>query len=314
MSPGQLHQHQPVLLDEALEAMKIRSDGCYVDGTFGRGGHSSAILMRLGAAGRLYALDKDPEAVTHAREMLASDSRFHIAHASFAELEAIATQNQLTGRVDGLLLDLGVSSPQLDDFSRGFSFQQDGPLDMRMDTKKGMTAAQWLATAEESTIARVLKEYGEERFAWRIARAIVAARVEESIDTTGKLAELIVAANPSREKHKHPATRSFQAIRIYINSELEELRSCLQQSVRVLATGARLVVISFHSLEDRIVKRFLRELAHGEIVPKGVPVRQSDLKPALLSIVGKVIKPSAAEISINPRARSAVMRVAEMAR
>ena len=304
--------HKTVLLDEAVEAMNIQPDGCYIDGTFGRGGHSAAILQRLGPQGRLLALDRDPQAVRHAHAQFAEEQRFSIYQRAISELQQVTDEAGLTGRVAGLLLDLGVSSPQLDDATRGFSFQHDGPLDMRMDTTRGQSAADWLATADESEIALVLKEYGEERFARRIARAIVAERQLKPILTTGQLAALISKANPSKERKKHPATRSFQAIRIYINRELDELQACLRQSLKVLAGGARLVVISFHSLEDRIVKRFMKDLASPEKLPKGLPVPESERKPGILKLVGKAVKPSAAEIEENPRARSAVMRIAEV--
>ena len=292
--------------------MNIQPDGCYIDGTFGRGGHSAAILQKLGENGRLLALDKDPQALRYGQQQFSSDPRFNLVQSSFADLQRVAVQQGVLGKVNGLLLDLGVSSPQLDDASRGFSFQQDGPLDMRMDTSQGQSAADWLSVAKEDEIASVLRTYGEERFARRIARAIVNQRAEQPIVTTGQLAALISKANPSRERNKHPATRSFQAIRIYINRELEDLQSCLQQSLQVLAAGARLVVISFHSLEDRIVKRFMKELARPEVIPRGLPVPESARKPGLLELVGKAVKPSAGEIQDNPRARSAIMRVAEV--
>ena len=292
--------------------MNIQPNGCYIDGTFGRGGHSTAILQRLGDEGRLLALDKDPQAVRHGQQQFSGDQRFCLYQRSFADLRQVADQEGVSGRVNGLLLDLGVSSPQIDDASRGFSFQQDGPLDMRMDSSRGQSAADWLSVAKEEEIASVLREYGEERFSRRIARAIVARRAETPIMTTGQLAALISAASPSRERNKHPATRSFQAIRIYINRELEDLQVCLQQSLEVLAAGARLVVISFHSLEDRIVKRFMKELARPERLPRGLPVQESARKPGILKLVGKAVKPSASEIAENPRARSAIMRVAEV--
>lgn len=307
---GAPRDHVPVLFEEALEALAISPSGIYMDGTFGRGGHSGAIMQRLGGDGRLLAIDKDPEAVAHAEQVFSEDKRFSIKHGSFAMLEQLAQQSGVAGNVNGLLLDLGVSSPQLDDPARGFSFLRDGPLDMRMDTSSGMSAAQWLATAEGKDIALVLKEYGDERFARRIARAIVDVRQEQPIVTTGQLAAIIEQASPTREREKHPATRSFQAIRIYINRELDDLRQCLDQSLRVLAPGGRLVVVSFHSLEDRIVKRFIRECERGDDFPVGLPVTQEQLQPKLRA-VGKAIYPSADEIEANPRARSAVLRVAE---
>lgn len=303
-------RHLPVLFQEALDALNIRPSGLYVDGTFGRGGHSGAILQALGADGRLLAIDKDPEAVRHARELFDKEIRFEIRQGSFAELERIGREAGIDGRVDGLLLDLGVSSPQLDQAERGFSFLHDGPLDMRMDNSSGISAAEWLEQAGADEMADIFKRYGEERYARRIARAIVEARKSAPITTTGRLAEIISAAHPAWEKGRHPATRCFQAIRIHVNRELEDLKSCLQQSLQVLAPGGRLVVISFHSLEDRIVKRFMRDQARGDAIPAGIPVTEAQ-RNSRLRLVGKVQKPSAAEIRLNPRARSAVLRVAE---
>jgi 16S rRNA (cytosine1402-N4)-methyltransferase len=302
--------HRPVLLEEALVALNLKPEGVYVDATFGRGGHSAAILQRLGPQGRLLAIDKDPHAIAVAHERFAAEPRFSIFHGSFAEIGAAVDAAGVRGQVDGLLLDLGVSSPQLDDASRGFSFMRDGPLDMRMDTTRGLSAAQWLAQAGEGEIARVLKELGEERFAKRIARAIVTARIETPIETTGQLAELIKTAIPRWEPDKHPATRSFQAIRIFINHELDDLRECLDQVIDVLAVGGRLAVISFHSLEDRIVKRFMRDEARGDDFPVDLPVTVDQLQPTL-KVVGKAVRPSPDEVDENPRARSAVLRVAE---
>jgi 16S rRNA (cytosine1402-N4)-methyltransferase len=302
--------HASVLLDECIDGLAIRADGIYMDGTFGRGGHSAAILAKLGPEGRLYAVDKDAAAVTFGRERFSGDARFHIAQRSFAELLDYAKEEGVAGRIDGLLLDLGVSSPQLDEAERGFSFMQDGPLDMRMNRDAGQSAAEWLAEADEADIARVLKDYGEERFAKRIARAIVNTRAESPLTTTAQLAALIAQASPRTEKHKHPATRSFQAIRIFINRELEDLQLLLGQALELLAIGARLVIISFHSLEDRIVKRFMQDAARGEQFPKGLPVPDSARNPKL-KLIGKAIKPSSAEIDANPRARSAVLRIAE---
>ena len=304
------HSHQSVLLDEALEALSVCGSGFYVDGTFGRGGHSRAILQALGPEGVLLAIDRDPAAVDFGRQNFAHDERFLIEQGAFSMLEQLADRHGLIGRVNGILLDLGVSSPQLDMPERGFSFLRDGPLDMRMDTTAGQSAAEWLAVAEEREIAQVLKTYGEERFAKRIARAIVEAGREGPIVTTVQLAEVIAGANPVKEPGRHPATRSFQAIRIFINRELDELVMCLDQSLRVLAPGGRLAVISFHSLEDRIVKRFIRDNARGEVFPRGVPVTQDQIK-ARLRPVGKAIHPSAQEVQGNPRARSAVLRAAE---
>ena len=302
--------HHSVLLQPTVEALRIAPSGIYMDGTFGRGGHSRSILAALGERGRLIAIDRDPEAVAYGQAHFAGDSRFSIVHGSFAMLAEVAQNAGVMGRVDGVLLDLGVSSPQLDRAERGFSFGKPGPLDMRMDTSQGTSAADWLARAEVGEIATVLREYGEERHAKRIARAIVAAREESPISTTDRLAEVVSRANPSWEKHKHPATRSFQAIRIHINGELEAIKACPSQVVDVLALGGRLAVISFHSLEDRLVKRFMRDQAKGDDFPPGLPVRQDQLRPRL-RLVGKPIHPDAVEIEANPRARSAVLRVAE---
>lgn len=304
------YRHEPVLLEEAIAALRIRQDGVYIDGTYGRGGHSGAILERLGPHGRLLALDKDPQAVQHAREAKGRDGRFDVVQGSYAMLERQAQVWGVVGRVDGILLDLGVSSPQLEDAARGFSFRLEGPLDMRMDPTTGVSAAEWLGSAAERDIAAVLKTYGEERFAKRIAHAIAQARMQGPIVTTRRLAEIVAAAHPRWEPGKDPATRSFQAIRIYINRELEDLEAVLPQAIRVLAPGGRLVVISFHSLEDRIVKRFMQEQARGDRYPRHLPVRAAELAPALY-LVGKAIAPGAAELARNPRARSAVMRVAE---
>ena len=304
-------EHRPVLFDEALEALAVKPAGVYMDGTFGRGGHSGALLAALGPAGRLIAVDKDPEAVAWALKRFGDDPRFTVEQGSFAGLLLLAKRHGLAGRVDGILLDLGVSSPQLDQAGRGFSFQQDGPLDMRMDNSSGMSAREWLARAEEREIADVLKRFGEERFARRIARRLVEAREAGSPPkTTRQLAELVAAAVPTREKGKHPATRSFQAIRIFINRELEELAECLDGMEALLAPGGRLVVISFHSLEDRIVKRFIREMERGDRFPPGVPVTEAQRNPKMRA-VGKPRYPSEAELAENPRARSAVLRVAE---
>lgn len=308
-APGS-HAHTSVLLDECIEGLGIRGDGIYMDGTFGRGGHSAAILAALGPEGRLYAVDKDAAAVAFGEERFAGDARFHIAQRSFAELLDYAKEQGVAGKVDGLLLDLGVSSPQLDDAGRGFSFMQDGPLDMRMNRDAGQSAAEWLAEASAADITRVLKEYGEERFAKRIAHAIVTTRDEQPITTTAQLAALIAKASPVHDRHKHPATRSFQAIRIFINRELEDLQVLLDDALELLAAGARLVIISFHSLEDRIVKRFMADAARGEQFPKGLPVPDSARNPKL-KLIGKAIRASEAEVAANPRARSAVLRIAE---
>lgn len=303
-------EHQPVMLQPVLDALDVQADGIYIDGTFGRGGHAAAILERLGPAGRLYALDRDPEAVAEGRRRFTGDARFAIFHESFEMLKHVGERCGIDGRVNGILLDLGVSSPQLDDPGRGFSFQQDGPLDMRMDNSRGESAAEWLAHADEAEIADVLWRYGEERHARRIARRIVSRRDTDPVDTTGRLAELIREASPPTERHKNPATRSFQAIRIFINCELDALTAALQQSVGLLARGGRLVIISFHSLEDRIVKRFMREQAAGKALPRGLPVRDGHAGRTM-RLIGKAAKPSAAETDLNPRARSAVLRVAE---
>lgn len=304
------YTHQPVLLAEVLAGLSIIPDGVYVDGTFGRGGHAGAILAELGPRGRLVAMDRDPEAVQSAEQQFGADPRFEIEQGAFTMLSDMVARRQLQGRVNGLLLDLGVSSPQLDDASRGFSFSADGPLDMRMDPSSGMSAAEWLETASESDISRVLKIYGEERFARRIARAIVAVRHTDPLQTTRQLADLIVEAVPVREKNKHPATRSFQAIRIYINSELDEVTAVLAQVPGVLAPHGRMAVISFHSLEDRIVKRFIRDEYRGEQPPPEFPLAGMDYVPRMKP-VGKAIRAGEVEVSNNPRARSAVLRVAE---
>ena len=299
--------HQTVLLREAVDALAMRPDGVYVDATFGRGGHSRLILERLGPGGRLVALDKDPQAIEVATRI--SDARFSAVHASFAELAGVLERLGLEG-VDGVLLDLGVSSPQLDDAGRGFSFRRDGPLDMRMDTSRGQTAAQWLETAGESEIREVIRDYGEERFAKQIAKAIVAARQREPVVTTGQLADIVGAAVRTREKGKDPATRTFQAVRIYLNQELAHLSLALPQILELLTPPGRLAVISFHSLEDRIVKHFMRDAAHAD-VPIRLPLRERELPQPRLRLVGKALRPSAQEIAANPRARSATLRVAE---
>ena len=301
--------HQTVLLREAVDALVTDPAGFYVDGTFGRGGHSAEILARLAPEGRLLALDRDPVAVAVGRERFAGDPRFEIAQGPFSELGVRVQERGLQGRVCGILLDIGVSSPQLDEAERGFSFLRDGPLDMRMDPTRGESAAQWLARASEEEIARVLKEYGEERFARRIARAIVLRRAEQPFERTLDLAKVVSDANPAWEKGKNPATRPFQAIRIHVNDELGELARALERSVEVLAPGGRLAVISFHSLEDRMVKRFIRDHERGPVLPRHLPVPASALAPKLRG-VGKAIQPGAEEIEENPRARSAVLRVA----
>ena len=308
-------EHKPVMLHESVDAMVIDEAGLYIDGTFGRGGHSREILSRLNDQGRLLGFDKDPEAIRVGEQLAAEDSRFHIVHGSFATmltaLDTVSSQagTQWRGNVSGILLDLGVSSPQLDDASRGFSFMQDGPLDMRMNNREGESAAQWLARAEANEIAFVLKEYGEERFARKIANAIVAARESQPLTTTRQLADLIEKNIPKKEKHKHPATRAFQGIRIFINGELDDLTQALQDSLEALKTGGRLAVISFHSLEDRLAKRFMQQQAKGD-APRGLPLRESEINRRL-KLVGKARKASADEVAVNVRSRSAVLRVAE---
>ncbi len=303
--------HLPVMLQEVMAALHIHAAGIYVDATFGRGGHTAAILQRLDLGGRLIAIDKDPQAVEVARERSARDRHFTVFQGSFAMLEYFAEIEAVSGKVNGILFDLGVSSPQLDTAERGFSFLREGPLDMRMDTTQGESAAVWLARAAETDIAHALKIYGEERFAKRIARAIIRARQAAPITTTLQLAEIVAAANPAWERDKHPATRTFQAIRIHINRELQDLEQSLRQALKVLTPGGRLVVISFHSLEDRIVKRFMRDEARGgsDILP-GMPVPATAFKPTM-RVVGKPLFPSDAELAANPRARSAVLRAAE---
>ncbi|MGA8048998.1 MAG: 16S rRNA (cytosine(1402)-N(4))-methyltransferase RsmH [Burkholderiales bacterium] len=299
--------HRAVLTSEVLDALALRADGIYVDGTFGRGGHSRAILERLGPAGRLIAIDRDPEAVTAARSI--ADHRLRVLHARIGELAAVLDAEGVA-LVQGMLFDLGVSSPQLEDPARGFSFRADGPLDMRMDTSRGETAAQWLARASEREIREAIGDYGEERFAKQIAKAVVAAREREPIVGTKQLADIVGAAVRTREPGQDPATRTFQAIRILVNRELQEVSLMLPQALARLAPGGRLAVISFHSLEDRIVKRFMRAASRAEL-PRELPIRASELPQMPLSIVGRAIRASAAEIAANPRARSATLRVAE---
>lgn len=304
-------KHTTVLLDEAVNGLNLKSDGIYIDGTFGRGGHSRLILSQLGEQGRLYAIDRDPQAIAAAAAI--SDPRFSIIHGPFSALAQYMEERGLTGKIDGILLDLGVSSPQLDDAERGFSFMRDGPLDMRMDPSRGLSAAEWLLQAEESDIAFVLKAFGEERFAKRIARAIVERNREQPMTRTKELADVIYAATPVKDKFKHPATRSFQAIRIWVNSELEEIEQALKGALVALAPGGRLSVISFHSLEDRIVKRFMREQSRGPQVPAGLPMTEAQLQKLggrQLKALGKMM-PGEAEVAENPRARSSVLRIAE---
>ncbi len=303
------YEHKPVLLSESIEALNIDPTGTYIDGTFGRGGHSQAILEQLGEAGRLIAFDKDPLAIATAEKQYADEPRFRIYHGSFAELEEYLSAQELCGKIDGILLDLGVSSPQLDDPQRGFSFQKSGPLDMRMNDQQGMSAAQWINKAKEAEIASVLFEYGEERYSRRIAKAIVLARENEPLNDTRQLADIIKQAHPRWEKKKHPATRSFQGIRIFINNELGDLDECLTQSYHCLAKNGRLAVISFHSLEDRKVKRFFRLMAEGEKLPPDLPIVEAAINRKM-KLVGKKLVAGKQELSDNPRARSAVLRLA----
>ncbi|MBT9522237.1 MAG: 16S rRNA (cytosine(1402)-N(4))-methyltransferase RsmH [Dechloromonas sp.] len=300
--------HVTVLLEEAVDALAIKADGIYVDATFGRGGHSRRILSELSEKGRLVAVDRDPQAIAAGAAI--ADSRFLLVHRAFGEL-AEAADEAGVGDVDGVLFDVGVSSPQIDDGERGFSFRYDAPLDMRMDTTQGETAAEWLARAEIRDITEVIRNYGEERFAFQIAKKVVAARIEQPIVTTGQFAALVRETVRTREPGQDPATRSFQALRIHINQELRQLEIALPQALGLLKPGGRLVVICFHSLEDRIVKNFMRNESVADDLPKGLPLRADQLPKPKLRLVGKPIKPSAAEINANPRARSAVMRVAE---
>lgn len=310
---GDTHRkHITVLLHEAVEGLAIKPNGIYIDGTFGRGGHSRLILSQLGKNGCLIATDRDPRAIEEAKTI--SDPRFQIFHTTFSAIPAVCEELGLTGKIDGILLDLGVSSPQLDDAERGFSFMRDGPLDMRMDTTKGLSAAEWLDQVSIDDLTWVLKEFGEERFAKRIATAIVNFNKTsgQKITRTLQLAQIISDAVPFKDKHKHPATRSFQAIRIFINSELDELEKALSSALSVLAPEGRLSIISFHSLEDRMVKQFIKKNSRGKEVPRGLPILESELnKDIPLKAVGKAIMPSEAEIDANPRSRSAVLRVAE---
>ena len=312
---GEQFSHITVLLDEAVNALAVRPAGCYVDGTFGRGGHSRLILNHLDASGRLLGFDKDPLAIATGLELQQQDPRFAIVQRSFAEMDAELQQRQLLAAVDGVLLDLGVSSPQLDDAQRGFSFMHDGPLDMRMNPHAGISAAQWLAQVSAEEMARVFKEYGEERFAKRMANAVVARRQLQPFTRTADLAAVLTEANPAWEKGKHPATRAFQGMRIHLNNELADLEQGLVAALASLKVGGRLVVISFHSLEDRIVKQFMRRLSKGEAdqMPRHLPIIPEKFDP-VLKVVGKPQYASADELKANPRARSAVMRVAEKLR
>lgn len=304
--------HQAVLYREALQNLNIHADGTYIDCTFGRGGHSSGILAQLGERGKLLALDRDLDAInSESAKQLLQDRRFNLYHGSFAELSGIVNQAGIDGKANGILMDLGVSSPQLDTAERGFSFLREGPLDMRMDTSRGMSAEEYLAIAEEKELARILFEYGEERFARQIAHVIVQQRRLKPLRTTLQLSKLIEESVPFRDKHKHPATRTFQALRIEINQELEQIKTVLQQAIHVLSPGGRLVVISFHSLEDRIVKRFIRDESGRKFNPGKLPIKEQDIARGQLIKVGKSIRAGQDELKGNPRARSAIMRVAE---
>jgi len=307
-------QHAPVLHDEVIAALEIKPDGRYVDGTYGRGGHARSILAALGEQGHLIVMDRDPEAIADARRSIGTDSRVTIIHDDYANMQAQMTGLDLLEQIDGILLDLGVSSPQLDDARRGFSFQHNGPLDMRMNPEQGESAAQWLAQADEAEIARVLWEYGEERQSRRIAKKIVEVRQSREIDDTASLAQLISEVLPRPKNHRHPATRSFQAIRIHINQELAQIERLLETVFDILKIGGRLLVISFHSLEDRLVKRFFKAQSTRRKIPRGLPLRDSEIDSGIrLKVTVKAIKAGTAELASNPRARSAVLRVAERA-
>jgi len=304
--------HLPVLYQEALEALCIKTDGIYIDCTFGRGGHSLGILQKLGSEGRLLALDRDLDAInSDIAVKLGKDPRFQLEHCCFSQLHNIVEQRGWLTKVDGILMDFGVSSPQLDNAQRGFSFMKDGPLDMRMDCSSGLSAADWLASVSEQDLIQVLFDYGEERFARRIAKAVVTQRVEQPLQTTKQFVDLLVNAIPVKEKHKHPATRSFQAVRIAVNHELDEIKTVLDQAVSVLKSEGRMVVISFHSLEDRIVKRFIRDESRGKYNPVKFPLQQEEIEAIRLKKCGKAIKSDIEELVENPRARSAIMRIAE---
>ncbi len=306
--------HAPVMLDEVIEALAIKPNGHYVDGTYGRGGHARSILAALDADGRLIVMDRDPQAIADARATLGTDERVTIIHDDYANLKERIAGLDLLERIDGILLDLGVSSPQLDDAQRGFSFQHNGPLDMRMNPEQGESAAEWLQRADEAEIARVLWEFGEERQSRRIARKLVEIRETQSIDDTATLASIISSVVPRTKNHKHPATRSFQAIRIHINEELSQIQQMLETILDVLKVGGRMLVISFHSLEDRLIKRFIKAQSTQPRIPRGLPLRDSEINSVLrLSAIGKAIKAGAAELAVNPRSRSAVLRVAERA-
>ena len=309
MADNHGHTHTPVLLAEVIDGLHLQTDGIYIDCTFGRGGHTRALLARLGPRARVLAIDRDAQAVEAGRALAAEDARVTVEHANFNRIAAVAAEHQVTGLVNGMLFDLGVSSPQLDEAARGFGFQDDGPLDMRMDVQVGESAAEWLARASAEDIMLVIRRYGEERYAKRIARAIVARRADRPIETTRQLADIVSAAQPRSGARRHPATRTFQAIRIHINDELAALDSALEQVPEILAAEGRLAVISFHSLEDRRVKRFMRARSRGPSAPKGMPVALPG-PPPVLRTVGRAIRASADEVRANPRARSAVLRIA----
>jgi len=303
--------HRAVLLQESISGLNIKPDGIYIDATFGRGGHSAEILKQLSSKGRLIALDRDDTAIESAQRFI-DDPRFSIHHVAFSNIKDVVNELELMCNIDGVLMDIGVSSPQLDDASRGFSFQKDGPLDMRMDRSSGISAADWLNKADLDEITKVLKTYGEEKFGKRIAHAVLEQRVIKPLETTAEFAQLIDKAVPVKDKFKHPATRSFQGVRIFINGELDQLNQGLESAVNVLKTGGRLVVISFHSLEDRVVKRFIRKLSKGKDIPRGLPITQQEIDADKLVIaIGRAIKPSAEEIAQNVRCRSSVLRIAE---
>ena len=304
------YQHITVLLNEAVDALAVREDGIYVDGTFGRGGHSRLILSRLGSQGRLIVFDKDPQAIEAAQKLAEQDGRVTVVHDGFSSFQTTLDKLDIE-EIDGALFDLGISSPQIDDGARGFSFRFDAPLDMRMDPTRGMSAAEWIATASEQDLHEVIKNYGEERFSRQIARAIVAQRTESPIDTTRKLAQLVAQNVRTRERGQDPATRTFQAVRIFINRELEEVEAVLPQVMGRLKQGGRLAVIAFHSLEDRIVKQFVKKYSQHPPLPRWAAVKEADLPLPPLKAVGKAIKPGVEETASNPRARSAVLRVAE---
>ncbi len=305
-----IRPHRPVLLAEAVDALQIKPDGIYLDGTFGRGGHAAEILSRLSEDGKLLAMDQDPQAIVAAQHKFAEDPRFEIIQKNFEDIEGFVVARNLSQQIDGILLDIGVSSPQLDDADRGFSFLKSGPLDMRMNPQDGQSAAQWLAEVKEYDLVTVLMHFGEEKFARRIAHAIVETRQSTTIDNTLQLANIIEAAVPVRDKKKHPATKSFQAIRIYINRELEVLENALQGALNVLSVGGRLAVISFHSLEDRMVKRYFRDMSREIQLPKEIPMMTKDLEQPF-KLASKAVKPGKEELKENPRARSSVLRVLE---